>query len=112
MSTDKDLGDDFLYILRIADADIDGMRPIGMGMTSVKGIGQRTARRLCQLADIDPSKLGGHLSDEEQERLRSVIDSYPTFVPHWLLNRQRDLETNEDARASKVGFSNSRHHVK
>ena len=57
MSTDKDLGDDFLYILRIADADIDGMRPIGMGMTSVKGIGQRTARRLCQLADIDPSKL-------------------------------------------------------
>ena len=39
MSTDKDLGDDFLYILRIADADIDGMRPIGMGMTSVKGIG-------------------------------------------------------------------------
>ena len=65
-------------------------------MTSVKGIGQRTARRLCQLADIDPSKLGGHLSDEEQERLRSVIDSYPTFVPHWLLNRQRDLETNED----------------
>ena len=97
MSTENDLGDDFLYILRIADAAIDGMRPIGMGMTSVKGIGQRTARRLCQLAEIDPSKLGGHLSDEEQDRLRSVIDSYPTFVPHWLLNRQRDLETNEDA---------------
>lgn len=97
MSTENDFGEDFLYILRIADADIDGVRPIGMGLTNVKGIGRRTARRICQLSEIDPSKLGGHLDDSEQDRLRNTIDTYPSLVPGWLVNRERDLETNEDA---------------
>lgn len=52
---------------------------------------------ICRLSGIDGSKLGGHLSDEEQERLRDSIGSYATEMPWWLMNRQRDLETNEDA---------------
>ena len=36
------LGDDFSYIVRIADTDIDGLKPITYGLTSVKGIGIRT----------------------------------------------------------------------
>ncbi|RZD48996.1 MAG: 30S ribosomal protein S13 [Methanobacteriota archaeon] len=40
---------------------------------------------------------GGHLSEEEQDSLRSAIDDYATTVPWWLVNRQRDLGTNEDA---------------
>ena len=46
---------------------------------------------------FDGSRLGGHLSIEEQDLLRSTIDDYATNVPWWLVNRQRDLETNEDA---------------
>ena len=41
--------------------------------------------------------MGGHLSEEEQDSLRSAIDDYATTVPWWLVNRQRDLGTNEDA---------------
>ena len=41
--------------------------------------------------------MGGHLDDSEQDRLRNTIDTYPSLVPGWLVNRERDLETNEDA---------------
>ena len=52
---------------------------------------------ICRLSGVDGSKLGGHLSDEEQEKLRESIGTYATEMPWWLMNRQRDLETNEDA---------------
>ena len=35
---EAELGDDFSYIVRIADTDIDGLKPITW-LTSVKGIG-------------------------------------------------------------------------
>ena len=97
MPEDAELGDDFSYILRMADSDIDGLRPIAIGLTSIKGIGMRTSQQIWRLADINGKKLGGHLSDDEQDRLRNSIDDYATTVPWWLVNRQRDLETNEDA---------------
>ena len=58
---------------------------------------RRTSQQLCRLAEIDGTKLGGHLNDVEQNRLRETIDGYATNVPWWLVNRQRDLESNEDA---------------
>ena len=94
---EAELGDDFSYILRIADTDIDGLKPITYGLTSVKGIGIRTSMLICQLSGIDGDRLGGHLTIEEQDLLRSTIDDYATRVPWWLVNRQRDLEANEDA---------------
>ena len=40
---------------------------------------------------------GGHLTEEEQDRIRTTIDEYALNVPWWLVNRQRDLQSNEDA---------------
>ena len=97
MPEDAELGDDFSYILRIADSDIDGLRPIAIGITSIKGVGMRTSQQICRLAGVDGNTLGGHLSDDEQDRLRNSIDDYATTVPWWLVNRQCDIGTNEDA---------------
>ena len=97
MPEDAELGDDFAYILRMADSDVDGLRPIEIGLTSIKGVGMRTSQQICRLAGINGKSLGGHLSEEDQDSLRSAIDDYATTVPWWLVNRQRDLGTNEDA---------------
>ena len=35
---DEDLGDDFSYILRMADTDMDGLKPLATALTSVKGV--------------------------------------------------------------------------
>ena len=93
---ESELGDDFNYILRLADTDVDGLTPIGMGLTSVRGVGARTALAICDIADVEKSKMGGHLTDAEQERIRKAIEDYPTKVPLWMLNRQRDLETGDE----------------
>ena len=71
---EAELGDDFSYILRIADTDIDGLKPITYGLASVKGIGIRTSMMVCQMSGIDGNRLGGHLSSEEQDKLRKAID--------------------------------------
>ena len=97
MPEDAELGDDFAYILRMADSDIDGLKPIAIGLTSIKGVGMRTSQQICRLAGINGKSLGGHLSEKDQDSLRSAIDDYATTVPWWLVNRQRDLGTNEDA---------------
>ena len=93
---ESELGDDFRYILRLAMADVDGMKPIGLGLTSINGVGQRTATALCEIAGVDKKKLGGYLSDEELTQLGDAIESYPTEVPVWMLNRQRDLHTGDE----------------
>ncbi len=93
---ESELGDDFNYILRLADSDIDGLSRIGMGLTSVKGVGARTALAICEIAGVDKEKLGGKLTDEEQQKIRDAIESYPTEVPLWMLNRQRDIETGDE----------------
>ena len=64
---ETELGDDFSYILRLADSDIDGLRPIAQGLTSINGVGQRSAGQICRMAKIDGNKLGGHLTEEEQD---------------------------------------------
>ena len=61
-----------------------------------RGVGARTALAICDIADVEKSKMGGHLTDAEQERIRKAIEDYPTKVPLWMLNRQRDLETGDE----------------
>ena len=53
MPEDAELGDDFAYILRMADSDVDGLKPIAIGLTSIKGVGMRTSQQICRLAEID-----------------------------------------------------------
>ncbi|MDP6906949.1 MAG: 30S ribosomal protein S13 [Candidatus Thalassarchaeaceae archaeon] len=93
---ESELGDDFNYIIRLADTDVDGLTPIGMGLTSVRGIGARTSLAICDIAGLDKEKMGGHLSEKEQESIREAIEAYPTKVPLWMLNRQRDIETGDE----------------
>ena len=93
---ESELGADFNYIIRLADSDVDGLTRIGMGLTSVKGVGVRTALAICKIAGVDKDKLGGHLTDDEQQKIRDAIESYPTEVPVWMLNRQRDIESGDE----------------
>ena len=45
---DEELGEDFSYILRMADTDMDGLKTLATALTAVKGIGARTAIQICK----------------------------------------------------------------
>ncbi|MBT3476687.1 MAG: 30S ribosomal protein S13 [Euryarchaeota archaeon] len=93
---EEELGDDFSYILRMADTDMDGQKTLATALTAVRGVGPRTAIQICKNTGFDPASLAGHLSAEEQEALRVAIEGYAETVPLWMLNRQRDLETGDE----------------
>ena len=85
-SKTEDLGEDFSYILRMTDTDIDGLKPLATALTAVKGVGARTAIQICKNTGFDASSLAGHLSAEDQEKLRLSIEGY----------NERDLETGDE----------------
>ena len=85
---EAELGDDFSYIVRIADTDIDGLKPITYGLTSVKGIGIRTSMMICKMSGIDGTRLGGTyllMSRTCSEALSTNMR--PTFLGGWLTGR-------------------------
>ncbi len=96
MANEQELGDDFSYMLRMADTDIDGLKPLRTALTAVKGIGNRTAVNICNNTGFDPSLKAGFLNASQQEELRQAIDDYAQNVPLWMLNRQRDLESGDE----------------
>ncbi len=96
MAKDQDLGDDFSYMLRMADTDIDGLKPLGTALTAVRGIGDRTASMICGITGFDPGMKAGHLDVTQQETLRQAIGDYSQNVEVWMLNRQHDLESGDE----------------
>ena len=68
----------------MADTDMDGLKPLSSALTSVKGIGVRSAIQICKATGFDPARMAGHLSPEQQETLRhqSKITS-TTFHTGW-----------------------------
>jgi len=89
--------EDFNYIVRIAEVDLDGNRSVEYAMTKIKGIGARIAAAIADIAKVDRCKKIGALNEEEVERLNEAIKNLPKYVPTWMLNRQCDISTGGNA---------------
>merc|ERR1712023_356505 len=85
--------DDFQYVLRIMNTNVEGKRKVMYALTAIKGIGRRFSNIVCKSADIDMNKRAGQLSNEEVERLMTVVQHPTQFkIPKWFLNRQKDFK--------------------
>ncbi len=93
---EKKVDENFRYIVRIMNFDIDGNKSMMMGIQNVKGVGPRVAAVVAKRTGIKPSEKMGNLSEAQTDDITKVIASYPEFAPHWAVNRQNDVETGED----------------
>ncbi len=85
------------YLVRIANSDLKGSKPIGFSMLSIRGVGFSFANLACALAKINPMRKTGELTDKEVATLEAIIlNPSKHGVPGWFLNRQRDYETGVD----------------
>ncbi len=88
---------DFKYILRIANTDLDGKKPLLMGLQKIKGVSFMMANAYCSVLGLDKVKKVGDLSDAETEKLNTIIKNHkPSEIPSWMFNRKKDMETGED----------------
>jgi small subunit ribosomal protein S13 len=105
---EKKVDENFRYIVRIMNSDIDGNKSLIMGIQNVKGVGPRVAAVVARKTGIKPSEKMGNLSEAQTEEIEKIIASYPEFAPHWAVNRQSDFETGEDHHLFGVDLDVSR----
>ena len=87
----------FKHIVRIANIDIPGKKPIRISLTKIKGIGINLADASCTIANVSKDKKTGDLTDGEIAKLDVVVkDIAKSGIPAWMLNRRKDYETGED----------------
>ncbi|XP_065916749.1 small ribosomal subunit protein uS13 [Dysidea avara] len=90
----------FQHILRVLGTNIDGKQKTMFALTAIKGVGRRYANVVCKKADVDMNKRAGELSEEEVERLITIMQNPRQYkIPDWFLNRQKDIR---DGRYSQV----------
>jgi small subunit ribosomal protein S13 len=88
--------EDFKYMVRIANSDLDGTKPFFIALANIKGIGPRTAILIADKVQFDRRKKTGYLTDEQIEKITAIVEDMPSLAPGWMLNRQNDFETGED----------------
>jgi small subunit ribosomal protein S18e len=55
-------------------------------------VGRRFANVACKKADVDLNKRAGELSNEELERIVTILQNPAQYkIPNWFLNRQKDI---------------------
>lgn len=88
---------DFRHIVRIANTDLDGNKPICHALRKIKGIGFMFANAICNSTGIDKDKKTGNLTESDIKRLDEVIKNPAKHgFPAWLFNRRNDYDTGED----------------
>ena len=94
--TNQKEDDDFQYIVRIANTDIDGGKKLIHGLSSIKGIGRHMSTFLIKKTGLDVNQKMGYLSEKQIDTISKAIESIQDEAPKWMLNHQKEYETGED----------------
>ncbi|MBD3354761.1 30S ribosomal protein S13 [Candidatus Woesearchaeota archaeon] len=88
---------EFKHLVRIANTDLNGEKPIGYALRNIKGVNFQLANAVCSIANLDKQKKVGNLSDEEIEKLSSILSSpIKNGMPEWMGNRRKDSTDGKD----------------
>ncbi len=88
---------EFKYIVRMANTDIDGNRPLLYALQGIKGIGYRVAEGIVRELKMDPKEKIGNLSDEDIEKIRIIVEEkLEDLLPSWMRNHRKDYITGEN----------------
>jgi small subunit ribosomal protein S18e len=83
--------DEFQHILRVLNTNIEGRHKVMFALTSIKGVGRRFSNLVLKKADVDLNKRAGQLTNEEIDRIVTIIQNPRQFkIPDYFLNRQKD----------------------
>lgn len=97
----------FQHILRVMNTNIDGRIKVPFALTSIKGVGRRFSFACLRKADIDTNKRAGELSEEEVDRVLSIIMNPRQYkIPDWFLNRQKDIKDGKYSQVVSNGLDN------
>ena len=85
----------FRYIVRLAGSDLDGLRPAGLALTGVRGVGRRISEMACRMAQINPSDMIGNIPEATVDGVEQILGDLANRAPVWVLNHRVDRTTGE-----------------
>ncbi len=88
--------ENFRYIVRMVNSDLDGNKDIVIALTGIKGVGLRAAEVVARMAGVPRSTKIGDLPESKTDEIEKLITEYSEKVPHWMVNRQNDWSTGAD----------------
>ncbi len=93
----QEKNEDFQYIVRMANRDLDGERSVRLALADLKGVGDRLSQIIVKKFDLPASKKIGELKEEDLDSLREFIESREfSGIPSWALNHRGELVSGED----------------
>jgi small subunit ribosomal protein S13 len=87
----------FKELVRILNTDLDGTRPIIVGLTYIKGISNTMSKAVCTLSGIETNRRLSSLKEDEIAKIEKIIkDPLAAGMPRWMVNRRNDRATGKD----------------
>ncbi len=84
-------------IVRVANTDLDGEKPLIRAIRGIKGISYSMSKVICYVSGFDPYMKLGSLNEADLQKLEQIINEPDKFnVPEFLLNRRKDIETGKN----------------
>ncbi len=91
----EEFPEDFRFLVRIANTDLDGKKNIVSALTGIKGVNNRLARVIAENAGVGDGRIGD-LDDASIDTLTQSLENVDEYVPTWMVNRRMDPESGED----------------
>jgi small subunit ribosomal protein S13 len=88
--------DDFKYIIRIANTDINGEKTIEFGLAQIKGIGRHMSTLILQHAGIDKKIKVGDLTDKQIDTIKAILEKITEISPIWMMNHRKEQRSGEN----------------
>ncbi|MCL4327955.1 MAG: 30S ribosomal protein S13 [Candidatus Thermoplasmatota archaeon] len=84
--------ENFLYIVRIGNRDLDGERNVRSALSDVKGIGMRLADVIIKKLGIEGKRRIGDLDEVTLDKVRTYLESKEyEGIPEWALNHRSEI---------------------
>ncbi len=88
----------FRHLVRIHSNDLPGDQTIQFALTNIRGVSMRLSGAILRAVGISENVRVGFLKQEMVEKIEEALaDPIAAGIPEWMLNRQRDPETGENA---------------
>ncbi|MFP4002102.1 MAG: 30S ribosomal protein S13 [Thermoplasmata archaeon] len=88
--------DDFQYIVRMMNTDLDGDKLVVYALKDIKGVGTRVAEMVVNSTDVDPNAKIGYLEEEDIDKVKKSLVNFTDQAPSWAVNRKRDPVTGDN----------------
>ncbi len=96
MAKTEEYPEDFRFLVRLINTDLDGKKNVANALTGLKGVNHRMSRIIASKAGVDRRARMGELSDEQIAALSETLEVLDDFTPAWMRNRRNDPDTGDD----------------